>query len=249
MGSRDETPAAVLLARLLRALFVRCLPGTTFELVVAGARSPLKGLVATPAFLALGDQRLSHELLVAPERLAKEHFLVEAVVSSCGDSRAVVRPCGALEFVVRVREAPTLVAVVTVVRRRSFAEPFGDMGDARLSVALFGFRLEPDNRVGVLGEVIGPDGIHYFLLATLEAEAERLRRGFLQMTALRTSGEPSQSSTAGGVGLVVDSFRPKYATPARQRLVMIRSPSVPEGDDAGLVFRWSRHGEGWNLQE
>jgi len=70
MGSRDETPAAVLLARLLRALFVRCLPGTTFELVVAGARSPLKGLVAIPAFLALGDQRLSHELLVALERLA-----------------------------------------------------------------------------------------------------------------------------------------------------------------------------------
>jgi hypothetical protein len=178
--------------------------------------------------LTLNDQRLSHELLVALERLAEEHSLVEAVVSSCGDSRAVVRPCGALKLVVRVREAPTLVAVVTVVRRRSFAEPLGDMGDARLLAALLGFRLEPDNRVGVLGEVIGPDGIHYFLLATLEAGAERLRRGFLQTTALRTSGEPSQSSSAGGVGLVVDSFRPKC---------VIQRSRTPDPADPGQSFR------------
>jgi len=245
MSARDDTPAAELVARLLHAAFVPLPPFTIFELAGARAGSPLQELLATPAFLALDDQRLRRELHVALDRLLEDHFLVETDATLRGSPRALVTPRGALDIVVRAREDPTLVTVVTVVRRSSFAEPLGETGDARLLAALFGLRLEPENRLAVLEEVVGPDGVHYFLLATLEAEADRIRRGFLRMTASLASDESSHSSTPGTVGLVVDSFRPKFANPARQRLLITRAGSDPEADEPGLLLRWSRHGDGW----
>lgn len=225
-----EPPSQAQLLAVLSARGELPMPSfTAIELAAVGAGSPLRGLVASPRFLAMTDEELAGGMAGALDKLAAEGALERPEPNTASGKTAMLG--GPLSTIVGVRRSPAVLVTVTLAARRALNASDPVDPSAQLLAALHGMAVQGMGLVGLLEETRTPEDDHNFVLCTPSRAAERL-----WITAARLQ-EAERAQADNGlpeeIGLAMDVFHPDPVEPSHLKLVL--SP-VKEGEGPGLMI-------------
>jgi hypothetical protein len=214
---------------------------SALELAAVAARSPVRGLLASPEMLALDDAAVVAGMILALQSLAIRG-LVGMTLTKGGhgeEDRSITMPLGGeLAMVTAIRRRPPLIGVVSI--RSSGAErPPEALPSEGVVAILHGVAIEGEGLVGLLEESTSPDSRHHFVMNTPPRQAERILRIRDALDA-HPDANPVQPGDRFPV-ISVDLFVPSSTQPMHTRLVLT-NPGF-EGGEA-TVFKLATSEEG-----
>lgn len=231
-------PSADVIRRRLEADGEIPLPTfTAMELAAVGAGSPLRGLVASPRFLALDDATVLTGMRGGLQRLAGDRLVEFDGARQAEMGLSGIRIGGDLSNIVAIRRQPALLAPVTLV------EPTGGIGNGEarpsqtLLAVLHGLAMDGYGLVGLLEEVISIDSMHSFFMCSPDREPARL------LQACRALRSTQEVSVKGPLAISIDVYVPDPIAPRHTKLILsYEAGSVYED----LVIRRGAQGEEWD---
>ena len=158
--------------RLARSGTVELTSFSGMELASVGAGGPLRGLVATDAFLTIADGELNESLERARRGLV-ERGLAGPARPGGGRGRVVMELGGDLAGIVAVRRSPALVASVSAAGPDAVEHPTPSSAASAVLAVLHGVTAAEGGLFALLEETLAGD-VHLFSLSTPEAQAMRI---------------------------------------------------------------------------
>ena len=219
---------------------------SSIELAAVGAGSPIRGLVADGAFLALDDATLAEMLGRARHGLADRGLVgvarparrSELDTGPIGDGPARegdpvdFQLGGDLAGIVAVRRAPALLGTVSAGPPELYRHPGSHPESEAVLAVLHGVASEGVGLIALLEETTVGPGVHLFTLNTPAAQATRI---FDAWQDLETDGPAAVS---------VQVFVPHPARPRRVQLVL--ETGVARLSHEGSRWQRSTPEDGWS---